>query len=154
MQPETEYPLPHALGGDRKMDVLGHEVTVRLSGADTDGEYFVFEDVTPPGAGVPLHVHRREDEFFRVLDGEFEVQIDHQTQQVTSGAMFCLPRDIPHGYRNMGTTPGRILFTVMPGGNFEKFFNELGALPTDEEPDTGKVAEIFARYGIKILPPD
>ena len=102
--------------------MLGHQVTPKLTCRETDGEYFVFEAVTPPGVGVPLHVHRHEDEFFRVLDGEFEFQLDQQIQRVTPGAMVTFPKNIPHAFRNVGTKPGRTLWTVMPGANFEKFF--------------------------------
>lgn len=133
--------------------MLGHEITLKLTSRETDGEYFVFEAVTPPGVGMPLHVHRHEDEFFRVLEGEFEFQLDQQTQKVTAGAMVILPKNIPHAFRNVGTKPGRTFWTVMPGANFEKFFEELSSLPADKEPDMGKVPEIFNRHGIKILPP-
>ena len=135
------------------MLVLGHEITLKLAGRETAGEYFVFEAVTPPGAGMALHVHRHEDEFFRVLEGEFEFQLDQQTQKVTAGAMVIFPKDIPHAFRNVGAKPGRTVWTVMPGANFEKFFEELGSLPADREPDMGKVTEIFNRHDIKILPP-
>ena len=139
--------------GGRKILVLGHEITLKLTCRETDGEYLVFEAVTPPGAGMALHVHRHEDEVFRVLDGEFEFQLGQQTQRVTAGAMVILPKNIPHAFRNVGTKPGRTFWTVMPGANFEKFFEELGSLPADREPDMAKVTEIFNRHNIKILPP-
>src|SRR6266571_2291908 len=120
---------------DRKLLVLGHEITVKLACRETKGEYFVFEAVSPPGGGMSLHVHRHEDEFVRVLDGEFEYQLDQQIQKVTPGAMIIFSKDIPHAFRNVGTRPGRTLWTVMPGANFEKFFEELGSLPADAKPD-------------------
>jgi len=142
-----------SLSTTRKLLVLGHEITIKLAGRETKGEYFVFEAVSPPGAGMSLHVHRHEDEFVRVLDGEFEYQLDQQIQKATPGAMLIFPRDIPHAFRNLGTTPGRTFWTVMPGANFEKFFEELGALPAGTEPDMGKVTEIFNRHDITLLPP-
>ena len=153
MQTETKKPMAVPSSGGRKIHVIGHEITIKLTCRETNGEYFVFEDVTPPGVGVPLHMHRHEDEFFRILEGEFEFQLDQQIQKVTSGAMATFPKGIPHAFRNVGTTPGRIVFTVMPGVNFEKFFEELGSLPAEREPDMGKVSEIFNRHDIKILPP-
>jgi quercetin dioxygenase-like cupin family protein len=137
----------------RKLLVLGHEITVKLACRETKGEYFVFEAVSPPGAGMPLHVHRHEDEFVRVLEGEFEYQLDQQIQKAIPGAMVIFPRDIPHAFRNIGAKPGRTFWTVMPGANFEKFFEELGSLPAGAEPDMGKVTEIFNRHDITILPP-
>ena len=153
MQTETKKPMAVPSSEGRKIHVIGHEITIKLTCRETDGEYFVFEAVTPPGVGMSLHVHRHEDKFFRVLDGEFEFQLDQQTQKVTAGAMVILPKNIPHAFRNVGTKPGRTLWTVMPGANFEKFFEELGSLPADREPDMGKVTEIFNRHDIKILPP-
>ena len=69
MQTETKKPVAVPSSGGRKILVIGHEITLKLTCRETGGEYFVFEDVTPPGVGVPLHVHRHEDEFFRVLEG-------------------------------------------------------------------------------------
>ena len=153
MQTATKKPMAVPSTGGRKIHVLGHEITLKLTCRETGGEYIVYEVVTPPGVGVPLHVHRHEDEFFRVLDGEFEFQLDQHIQKVTPGAMVTFPRNIPHAFRNVGTKPGRTFWTVMPGANFEKFFEELGALPADREPDMGKVTEIFNRHEIKILAP-
>ena len=138
---------------ERKLFVLGHDITIKLACGETKGEYFVFEAVTPPGGGMSLHVHRHEDEFVRILDGEFEYQLDQQIQKVTPGAMINFPRDVPHAFRNIGAKPGRTFWAVMPGVNFEKFFEELGSLPADMEPDREKVTEIFNRHGITILPP-
>lgn len=46
----------------RKMHVIGHDVSLKLSSHETGGNYYVFEAVSPPGAGVPPHVHEHEDE--------------------------------------------------------------------------------------------
>lgn len=139
--------------GRKKMNVMGHAVTVKLTKSETGGEYYVFEVVSPPGAGIPPHVHRNEDEVIQVLEGEYEIQLGDQTYQVSRNGLIHFPRRIPHGFRNVGTNPGRTFWTVIPGANFEKFFDELGALPADRPPDLGKVAEIFNRYDIDLLPP-
>ena len=76
----AEKPMTVPPSGGRKILVFGHEITLKLSCRETDGEYFIFEDVTPPGVGVPLHMHRHEDEFVCVLDGEFEFQLVRQIQ--------------------------------------------------------------------------
>ena len=149
----TEKATAAPSSGGRKIHVLGQEITIKLTCRETDGEYFVFEAITSPGVGMALHVHCQEDEFFRVLEGEFEFQLGQQTQKVTAGAMVILPKNIPHAFRNVGTKPGRTFWTVVPGANFEKFFEELGSRPADKEPDMGKVSEIFNRHDIKILPP-
>lgn len=140
-------------GQGKKMHVLGNDVTVTLSSQETGGDYYTFEVVTPPGVGVPPHVHQHEDEIIYILEGEFEFQIGDQTHQVEAGALVHFVRHVPHAFRNIGSKAARTLWTIIPGASFEKFFDELGSLPADGPPDMAKVAEIFGRYDIEILPP-
>ncbi len=44
---------------------------IRMMAANTGGALGMLEAIVPPGEGPPLHVHEREDEFFRVLSGCF-----------------------------------------------------------------------------------
>lgn len=140
-------------GEGRKMFVIGHEITVKLATADTAGEAYVFEALTAPGVGVPPHLHEHEDELLRILRGEYEIFLAGRTFKVTEGAVINFPRLVPHGFRNISSESGRAIFTVVPGAKFEKFFDELGALPPAEAPNKSKIAEIFRRYDITILDP-
>ena len=87
-----------------------------------------------------------------VVEGEFAVWLAGETYRATAGATFHFPRHTPHGFQNVGNTPGKTLWNVVPGANFEPFFDELGALPPGP-PDLAKVAAIFGKYDIQILPP-
>jgi quercetin dioxygenase-like cupin family protein len=144
-------PMVPPFNEDRKIIVLGIEVTIKTTSQESEEGIYVFEQLTPPGVGVPVHIHRREDEILHVLKGEFEVFLDGKIYNATRGFKMNFPRFIPHGFRNVGTKPARALFDVIPGANFEKFFEELSALPSDEPPDMAKVAEIFDRYGLEIV---
>jgi hypothetical protein len=42
---------------------------------------------------------------------------------------------------------------VVPGERFEKFFDELSALPSDAPPDMGRVVGIFERHDINVVAP-
>lgn len=139
-------------GQGKKMRVMGNDVTVKLTKQETNGEYYLFEVVTPPGVGVPPHVHQHEDEIIEVVEGELEVQLGDQFYQAAKGAVIHFARYIPHGFRNAGSKPCQTRWTVIPGQSFEQFFNELGALP-EGPPDLEKVGAIFARYDIELLPP-
>ena len=139
-------------GQGRKFNVLGHSITNVLAKQNTDGNYYVFEVVTPPGHGIPPHVHDREDELIYVLEGEFGIMLGDKQFQAKSGDEIFFPRHIPHAFQNTGSKAGKTLWTVVPGGNFEEFFEKLEALPAGE-PDLKIVAEIFAAYGMKILIP-
>lgn len=151
MATPTRAPIVIPAKGGRHVVVLGNQIEVKLDTSATAGLAFVFEAVTPPGVGVPPHIHQHEDEIIRIIEGEFEIFLDGRRYQATDGAVINFPRSVVHAFRNSGTRPARALFVVTPGENFEKFFGELGALPSDAPPDMAKIAAIFERYGLPIV---
>jgi len=138
--------------GGEVWPIFGLEIVGKLTGAQTGGDYAVIINTTPPDGGPPLHVHEHEDESFYVLAGTYEFSFGDQTVTLSEGGMVFLPRGVPHTFRNVGDTPGRLLNTVTPGG-LEDFFREIHALPKDRPPERALVAEIAARYGLRFLPP-
>jgi quercetin dioxygenase-like cupin family protein len=134
------------------MNILGHTATVKLGRDETNGDYYVFEVVSPPGLGIPPHVHQHEDEVIYVVEGEYAIVLGGEVFTAKAGATLHFPRGTPHGFQNVGATPGKTLWHVTPGANFEPFFDELGALPAGP-PDLAYVAALFGRYGMEILPP-
>lgn len=139
-------------GQGKKFNVLGHSITNVLAKQNTDGNYYVFEVVTPPGQGIPPHVHELEDELIYVVEGEYGIMLGDKQFSAHAGDEIFFPRHIPHAFQNTGSKAGKTLWTIVPGGNFEEFFEKLGALPAGE-PDFKVVSEIFAAYGMKILIP-
>jgi mannose-6-phosphate isomerase-like protein (cupin superfamily) len=113
----------------------------------------VFECITPPGHGIPPHVHDREDEIISIIEGEYLVMIGDKRFHATKGDICFFPKHIPHSFQNTGTKAGTTLWTVIPGTNFEEFFEKLAELPAGE-PDLEVVAKIFADYGMKIIVPE
>jgi cupin domain len=53
--------------------------TVKASGEHTGGRLAVVEMYGPKGAGSPLHIHRSEDEWLHVLEGELTISVGGQT---------------------------------------------------------------------------
>ena len=151
MDPSKKAPKHMPPGDGKSWHLLGGDfVTVKATGADTAGDCSVFETTTPPGCGSPPHVHRREDELFYVLDGEFEFQVGPRTIRAGQGSFLIAPRDIPHRFQNAGATPGKLLIVVTPPG-IEKFFEDLATLPLDAPPPPEKLAEYAETFGIEIL---
>ena len=135
----------------RKLLLTGHELTIKLTSRETGGDSYVYEVVTPPGVGMPLHVHRIEDEIIQVLEGdEFHVQVGDQISRAAPGTLIYFPRNIPHRFLNVGTRPLKTLWTIIPGASYEKFIEALAQLP-DSMTDTSGVRELFSSYGIEIL---
>lgn len=144
--------LPIALQPDegKLLDVLGDIVTVKITGEDTDGAYTLIQTVSPPQGGPPLHIHHREDEAFYVLEGEFEVQCGENKIRAVPGSFVFAPREIPHSFRNISSSPSKILILATPAG-IEKFFEELSELASQRVPDIEKVKEIAQRYEIELM---
>lgn len=126
--------------------VLWTAMTHKLTGADTYGQLMWLEDHNPPGAMIPPHVHTREDEVFRVLEGEVEFTLGDQTLTLGAGDVAYAPRYVPHSWRVVGDAPARTIMTASPAG-IEHMFAELGELPAGP-PDLARVGEICGRYGI------
>lgn len=135
------------------LNILGHKATVKLSSHDTQGDAYLFEVETPAGHVIPPHVHQREDEYIYILEGTYEIFLDGKTHNAMQGALLHFPRHIAHGFRNIGSTTGKTLWTITPGTNFEQFFLDLDALPAGGPPDMQKVVAIFKQYGMDVLPP-
>ena len=131
---------------------------VKATSAQTGGAFGLIEHLGPVGSGSPYHVHRAEDETFYVLEGELEFHSEGKRFVGRAGACVFLPRDVPHGFRVVGSAPSRFLILVTPGG-FEGFVAGLGQpmaeaiIPAPTEPDMPKLMKLAQQFGIEILGP-
>jgi mannose-6-phosphate isomerase-like protein (cupin superfamily) len=100
-------------------------MTFKASGEDTGGAYSLTDSVVPPGGGPPPHIHHREDEAFRVLEGELEVLVGDNKFKAGVGSFVHLPKGVLHSYQNVGTGPARLLTLMVPTG-LERFVEEVG----------------------------
>jgi hypothetical protein len=103
-----------------------------------------------------MHVHRREDEQFLLLEGEARFVVDDAVLDVRAGDAVMLPRDVPHGYV-VTSEQARLVGSVTPAG-FEAFFARLGTPVVAGEPEAPppapeKMAGMGPELGIEILGP-
>ncbi len=147
-----EKPIVVAGNAGKVWKIFGLEIAGKIMSAETNGQYSVIISSTPPNGGPPPHVHENEDELFYVVEGEYEFKYGDETVVVSKDAVVVLPRKIPHSFRNIGETTGKLLNTITPGG-FEQFFEEVDQLPKDAPLDRAKVQEIGKKYGLTFLPP-
>lgn len=147
--PTTETPVPiiRAPGEGKVVGILGNHTTFKVQSGETGGAYAVLEQHIPAGKGPPLHVHRHETEIFYVLEGEFELTVGDQTVPATAGAVLVGPRDIPHAFRNVGPSTGRLLLTIIPG-RFADYFIDVDSLP---DRDLATIKRMCAKYDVEIL---
>jgi quercetin dioxygenase-like cupin family protein len=125
----------------------------------TDGRFAAMELLAPKGFASPLHIHRREDEFFVVLSGEVRVQHGEAVIEAVAGSVVYGPRDLPHGF-HVDSPEARLLLVFGPAG-VEGFFRDggkpagsPGLPPADEQfPDKETLKEIGSRYGQEFVGP-
>ena len=131
--------------------MLGTTMRLIATGAETGGRYTVLEQITPAGWGPPRHIHSREDEIFYILEGTYEVHCGDERRTFSAGACAILPRGIPHGFRNTGSAPARLVSVITPSG-LEDYFvaiSKFGPLP----PSPADLAKLAGPYGLTLLPP-
>jgi mannose-6-phosphate isomerase-like protein (cupin superfamily) len=138
--------------GGKKVNVLGIPMVIRVHGSATGGVVSAVESHDVPGGGPPPHVHHREDETFQILEGEYEWTVGGKTFMAGKGSTIFAPRKVPHTYRYVGQTAGRLLCVITPAG-FEGFFEEIGALSPQEQQNIPRLIEIAKGFGLEILPP-
>src|SRR6266542_6806369 len=125
---------------------------LKATGAQTEGRYTAIEMLAPKGFASPIHIHRREDEFFVVLSGEVRVQHGEAVIEAVAGSVVYGPRDVAHAF-HVDSAEARLLLLFGPAG-VEGFFREggkparsLGLPPPDEQfPDRQALMEIAGRY--------
>lgn len=102
---------------------LGILATIKADGEATGGRLALIEHLAPKGAGSPLHMHRREDEWFYILEGELKFWVGGQTIDAPAGAFIYGPRNIPHTFL-VTSDESRFLLGAEPAG-FENFIRAL-----------------------------
>lgn len=126
---------------------------ILLSGADTDGQQAVFEDIVEPGIGPGLHIHHHQDEIFFFLEGDFIAEVDGQRFEFKAGDVAFIPRGKAHAFKNVGSSPGRLRYIFSPALTIEEMFREFHAALLAGNLDFDKMAEISLRHGQEFVGP-
>jgi len=142
MSPQLQTNLPYVLaaGAGTPMAWFSSKITLKAS----CGEVGFCEVLISPGDEPPLHVHKNEDEWFYMLDGEVTFHAGGESHLGGVGAFVHFPRGIPHTFTVESPT-ARFLLMNTPGG-FERMF-ELA-------PKTGDDAvRALNAYGVEVVGP-
>lgn len=126
-------------------------INVKISGSDTDGDLFVFEQTSiSQGKGTPLHIHPFQDEIFYVLAGTYYFKVGEDNYHLSAGDSIFLPRKIPHAWTQVSEN-GKMTVMMQPAGKLENFFITMNALKT--EPTKEEVVKIFADNDMIVVGP-
>jgi catechol 2,3-dioxygenase len=136
---------------------VGMRMVVLVPSSATDGRFTLCEFTCPTGFATPLHMHSREDETFRVTEGEMRYLCGDTAHSASPGSTVHLPRGVQHAFATAGDQPLHVLHTASPSG-MEGFHIAVGVPASEAPPDPAKldrdaIARVAAEYGITTLAP-
>jgi quercetin dioxygenase-like cupin family protein len=116
------------------MPNVGDEVgqpAQRLRFLRIDEETLEMESTWDGSGGMPpMHLHPRQLENFRVLDGKIRAVVDGDERVYEQGEEFEVPAGVPH--QMTGDGPARVHWTVTPALRTAEFFEILFTGRADE----------------------
>lgn len=138
----------------------GYSLDCKLSAQDTQGAMCIFEFTT----GWPRHLHRDQDEWVYVVEGEADFEVGGKRFRLGVGESAFIPRKVAHGFGPVDDEPARFIHVFQPAGNMEAFFRVLGNLddiPTKEQAINNRVTDeqidslrrLFDAHGMDLLGP-
>ncbi len=136
-------------------------VAIQVSSTDGEDHTCVVEHRMPYGDSPPLHVHRREDEVFHILEGRLRFQINGHERMVGAGETVIAPKGLPHTFR-VESPEGAHTLTITRGADFETMLRQASrpatspALPPQVAPTQEMIAALTracAETGIDIIGP-
>jgi len=149
-------PIIRAAGeGDKRSFLGGGLHTWKLMNEDTNGAFFLFEDVMSQGKTTPLHRHPGADETIYVLEGELIVSVDGQENRVGPGGMSFVPRGVPHAL--LVVSERAQLLTLQTPGTGQAFYRGASEPTTGDASDVVDIARVQASAhengGVELLGP-
>jgi DNA-binding transcriptional MerR regulator/uncharacterized cupin superfamily protein len=126
----------------------------KVSAIDTGGAMCIFEFTG--SAGGPSHLHREQDEWVYVLEGQLEFHLGEQEVRLGPGESIFVPRGVPHVWAYLGDEPCRILNVYQPAGRMEDFFRSAGSFtepPVHEAMSIPEMRAWFHEHGMELVGP-
>jgi mannose-6-phosphate isomerase-like protein (cupin superfamily) len=102
-----------------------------------------------PGANIPIHLHRNEDELIFIHTGTGIVTLGDGQVPSSAGAVLYAPKGIWHGIENTGSDVLTWCAIWSPPG-FEQFFRETGVPPgvDGRYPTPAQIAASARKHGM------
>ena len=125
-----------------------NQIAYKVSGQDTNGGLFIFEQVSLRKGGPPRHLHHAQEEWFYIMEGEYVFEVGEQRMRLGPGDSLVAPRGVPHVWAYVGEKPGKIMIGFAPAGQMEKFFVEAAKLR-----DFAADQKLYRECGMDIVGP-
>lgn len=151
LAPSPKETIIRQPGEGKSLRCFGGNLRYLVTGEETGGWLSAGILDAPPENGPPLHVHSNEDEMFIVIEGTFAIFANGEWTECGPGATAFLPRDKPHTFKNVGSTPGKLCVIANPPG-MESFFDQCEEpFYRENGPDMEAITGIAENHGIRFL---
>jgi mannose-6-phosphate isomerase-like protein (cupin superfamily) len=116
-------PKPAVLpnGEGTRYDLKFGTAIMKVTSEQTGGKWSMVDFTANPGMQTMLHLHRKTDETFFVIEGDLTMSLQGKILHLHPGDIALVPKMTPHAFANLTDKPVRFLGTFTPTG-FEKFF--------------------------------
>jgi mannose-6-phosphate isomerase-like protein (cupin superfamily) len=119
-----------------------------LAGEEAGLSFGMFISMFPPGEGMLfLHLHRRHEEAFYVLEGELQFKLGDEEIHARPGSTILVPPGTPHCFRNIGTGDVRWLVITGPADGVTMIEEAGSAIDRGFD----GMVELMERYDSEIL---
>lgn len=124
----------------------------RFPPTESSNDMAFIECVDQPGTGPALHTHVSEETFY-VLEGSVCFSYwSEEEQKVISftggpGSVAHIDSGVPHGYKNVGDSPSRLVAALTDASNIVNFFMKFAVEGKESDPvPEAPTSEEFAAF--------
>jgi mannose-6-phosphate isomerase-like protein (cupin superfamily) len=125
----------------------GERFKIRTSVKETEGAYSMLEFVADPGNGVPMHIHKNEDEHFIILEGSLHIAVGGKISDAPAGTSVTVMRGVPHAWCNLSDSPVRMLAVYSPG-HIEELLKAIATRQSNDE-----LPALAQKFGLVVTGP-
>ena len=100
----------------------------------------------PPRLIAPLHLHRKDDEAWYILEGTLRARVGNEEVEARAGSGVLVPRGTPHTYWNPSSEPARYLLVM--SANVYRLIQEIHAM---KERTPAALRAVFQNHDSELL---
>jgi len=116
--------MSHVDKGGKDLWFLNTRVHIVVPATAGEDRISILQHWAPFGDSPPLHIHKTEDEAFRVLEGQFRFRVGDRERLLQAGETLLAPKNVPHSYC-IESPEGGSWITVTTSGDFEELVRKI-----------------------------
>ena len=138
----------HSAPGQGNVYARANEATCKITAADTNGTFEIFDEKCKPGFESRLHMHTKSFQTCYVVEGSGEFLVGDELFEAKQGACINIPPGVAH---RVGSKNGmRMLMVYSPPG-LESMMKAMYALTKEQLADAALTAQIARAHDTIML---